>query len=696
MAVAARKPRQCFQGFCNKRTLSRTVIRLSRQRVIFLLMVVGLAPCFHGCAWNLETARRLATVANFGAATGVEVRKRPRNPLERTMSTWSAWTGYGGLQPTERTRLFLRQYALEEDYRQHPAEFLGELRNSCQAVPDLQRLQVLAELAYIEGNRERLAGNEKLAGEFLATAVMASYQYLFDPRLDVSRNAYDPLFRQVCDTYNAALEGMLRIMKSQDTLRPGGIFAATSLDGQTLQVAISIKGRWREHEFERFEFVSDFDTTGLQNVYHTYGLGVPLIGIRSSSTATEGNEQEYYPIGLSVPLTAFIQTSCQTTDDEQSCSHKCLIQLIDPLEQTDIEIGERKAPLESDISTPVAYYLSDPLLGTSAFATAAMLDADFASKFRGMYMLEPFDPARIPVVLVHGFWSSPTTWTEMFNDLRADKAIRDNYQFWFYMYPSGQPFWFSARQMRNDMQELREHLDPQHSYPALDQIVLVGHSMGGLVSRLQTLDSENRFWNLISDRPIEELKCDEAARNCLRETLYFTANPAITRVITIGTPHRGSNVANSTTRWLGHQLFRLPANLTNQYAEVVRENKDYFRDSHLLEISTSIDSLSPDSHFFDAMQAARRSPRVTYNNIIGIKPRSSWSIGKPSPPSDGVVLAESARTADASSEIEVPAEHSVIHQHPLAILEIRRILIEHLKGIQQKKEDVASAMTPLR
>lgn len=656
-------------------------------RSVFMLFMPGMILAMNGCAWNIDTARSLATVATFGTSTGVEVRKRPRNPLERTMSTWSAWTGYGGLQPTDRTRLFLRRFALEEDYSGHTADFLAELRHSCEIQPDFQRLQVLAELAYIEGHRERLAGNEKLAGEYLATAVMASYQYLFDPRLDDQRNAYDPLFRQVCDTYNASLEGMLRIMKAQGTLRAGGIFSATALDGQELQIAISVKGRWQDHHFERFEFVSDFDTTGLQNVYHTYGLGVPLIGVRASEVQPVSYEDQYYPRGLSVPLTAFIQTSIQSGTRNGEQTDKCLIQLIDPLEQTDVRIGDRYAPLESDISTPVAYYLKDPLLGTSAFATVALLDTELAARYRGIYMLEPFDPQKIPVVLVHGLWSSPTTWTTMYNDLRADKSIRDNYQFWFYMYPSGQPFWFSARQMREDMRELMGHLDGEGDFPMGDQMVLIGHSMGGLVARLQTLDSEDRFWKLLSDKPADQLVCSDESLQYLKDTLYFTANPSIARVITIGTPHRGSDFANSVTRWISHRLFRIPASLTNEYSKIVGQNKDYFHEPNLLDISTSVDSLSTESHFFEVMQSARRSPNVTYHNIIGIREPSSLDFGKKNPPSDGVVPVESARTPDASSEIQVLSEHSGIHQNAVAILEVRRILTEHLIEAKKRKPE---------
>lgn len=634
-----------------------------------------------GCAWSVDSARRVARLANFTASTGVDVRKRPRNPLEQTMTTWSSWTGHGGLQPTDRTRMFLRQYALEDAYQRDPVAVLAELRSSCDRYPDLRRLQVLAELSYIEGDRKRIAEKEREAGQLLSMAVMASYQYLFDPRLDIDRNAYDPLFRQVCDTYNASLEGLLRIMKAQDALRPGGYFIATSIDDQPLRVAISMTGRWREHEFERFEFVTDYDIRGLKNIYQTWGLGVPLIGIRHKETEQESGQDKYYPEGLSVPLTAFVQVSMQPAASSPDGTSTCLIQLLDPLEQNEVRIGDRRAPLQSDITTPVAYFLGDPLLGTDVLATAALLDGNFAQQFRGIYMLEPFDPDKIPVLMVHGLWSSPTTWTPMFNDLRADKAIRHNYQFWFYMYPSGQPFWFSARQLREDLAALRQQFDPEHKSAMLDQMVLVGHSMGGLVSRLQTLESDDDFWRLVSDRPLDELQADPETRQSLRDTLYFEPNRSIARVITIGTPHRGSNFANSTTRWISNQFFRMPMVLKNQYKATVSENPQFFREGHLFEIVTSVDALSPRSPFFETMQRARRSDSVVYHNIVGVLESKSTWFGKAKPPSDGVVELESARSPDTASEISIPEEHSKLHSHPLAILEVRRILIEQLESL---------------
>ena len=140
-------------------------------------------------------------------------------------------------------------------------------------------------------------------------------------------------------------------------------------------------------------------------------------------------------------------------------------------------------------------------------------------------MLEPYTPGKIPVLMVHGLWSSPLTWMEMFNDLRSMREIRDNYQFWFYEYPTGQPFWDSAAQLRDDLAKTREVLDPAHAEPALDQMVLVGHSMGGLLSKLQVVDSGDAFWRTVSDEPLEKLKLPDETKQRPGPRVLLPAEP---------------------------------------------------------------------------------------------------------------------------------------------------------------------------
>ena len=139
----------------------------------------------------------------------------------------------------------------------------------------------------------------------------------------------------------------------------------------------------------------------------------------------------------------------------------------------------------------------------------AKADADFAGLFRfeptGLSLLRPYSRGRIPVVLIHGLWSNPWSWARMIEDLEADAALRNRYQLWTYGYSTGDPLPYTAGLLRRDLDEVRRRFDPDCSDAAWDRMVLVGHSMGGLLTKMMVQDSRTRLWRLISDRPPEDL-----------------------------------------------------------------------------------------------------------------------------------------------------------------------------------------------
>jgi len=118
------------------------------------------------------------------------------------------------------------------------------------------------------------------------------------------------------------------------------------------------------------------------------------------------------------------------------------------------------APVQGQATTPLAYFLADTRLETAAYV--GFLRGDSLQGRYGVHMLEPYQPGKVPVVLVHGLLSSPLTWMPAFNDLRADPALRDRFQFWFYFYPTGDPYLATAADLRRDLENLRAGLDPEH------------------------------------------------------------------------------------------------------------------------------------------------------------------------------------------------------------------------------------------
>ena len=624
----------------------------------------------------------LVALAGCRTTHYVKVSSVPHSPLVERLKL----TSRGGPQPSGRTLQLLRQYDLVPGLRGDMQPLLDKFQAIVDREPTPDKVYAFAELNYIAGKKVELK-DATAALDHFGTAVTHAYFYLFDPRFTELRNPYDPEFRGACDLYNGALESTLRLVQRRGGLLPGRTYSIESTS-QAWDVKINIaQGRWQADDFADFKFVSDYEVQELKNQYHSFGLGVPLIAIRQRQGQPTPAER-FLPPQLSFPVTALLHV----VPDAGACEsgtrprHVAVLELYDPLAATDIVVGNRRVPLESDLSTPLAYFLNDPRLDPNNpritlenVATQGLLRPDKTQAETGLYMLQPYEPDKIPVLMVHGLWSSPITWMEMFNDLRGDPQIRRHYQFWFYLYPTGQPFWQSATQLRQDLARARAVLDPQRREPAFDQMVLVGHSMGGLVAKMQAVASREDFWHIVSSKPFQLVKATPAERRHLEDVFFFRANPSVRRLITIATPHRGSLIVNDATRWLAHELIKLPKLPALRRDELFQENPGVFRDHSILQVKTSVDSLAPDSPILPVLLEAPKPPWLKCHNIIGVLPNKGL-LGSVAGGTDGVVSYESAHL-DNVPELKVTADHLTVHRHPLSILEVRRILLEHLRDL---------------
>jgi len=610
------------------------------------------------------------------ASTGyVKVRSTPESPLAERLQL----TSRKGPQASVRTVQLLRRYGLENQQRE-PERALEQLTTFVRDEPHPEGYYAMSELAFIAA-KQREGHDESHALDLYGASVAHAYLYLFDPTIGFQRNPYDPQFRGACDLYNGALEGALRILARHDALVAGSS-REISAGGRQWQVDIVARGnRWQAEDFESFEFVSDFDVSGLPNHYRTYGLGVPLIGVRRHQPEA-APEEKYYPPGMSLPVTAFLSVIPEAHRGAlDGRVHRCVLELHDTLNVRDIVVDTRRIPLESDLTTPLAYFLDQAEIDDVSLA--GLLRPEAVEQVAGLYMAQPYEPDKIPVLMIHGLYSSPMTWMEMFNDLRAQPELREHYQFWFYLYPTGQPFWISAAHLRVDLMRLREELDPQRRSPALDHMVLVGHSMGGLLARMQIVNSGNEFWKLVTDQPFQLVKAETEVRTRLQSAFFFQPNGSVRRVVSIGTPFRGSHASNSTTQYAAQRLIRLPTMLLTRQQQLFRDNPDLFPHNTLLATTNSIQALAPDSPILPVLLNAPPAPWVHIHNIVGVT-EDQGIVGRfsASGRGDGVVSYESAHLDHAESELVVDADHLTVHRHPLAVLEVRRILHEHLADLR--------------
>lgn len=663
-------------------------MRVSRSLVALFLAVVAVAATFvgSGCASVFVPKRLNAADRRFELGS----------PLGPKRSQSATQTLIARNVPTERLGV---------------AE-LAEILEKIDANPNPDLIYAYVESAYFEARRQETR-DPALAREIYVSVALYSYHYLFNPALgDLMRGSlFNAQTRDVALLYNGACERLTRLVlqdaKSNENF-PFKPNRTLVLNGATTSPSLFCRvasGSWRPEELESFELAADCEVDELAFDCRRSGLGVPLVAKRRAAPNVDRPEERYYPLGLCFPATALLRPNptkplgsippLQSADFAENADYPtdatAIFEFYDPLVSTLAPLEGRVVPLETDLTTPLGHFLTtetelaftsgkkgllnpEKLLETVTFSSG---ETTSERTLQGLYLTEPFDPRKIPVVMSHGLGSSPATWIEMYNSLRNVPEIRDAYQFWFYFYPTGQPFWISAAQLRADLRTLRTTLDPNRDAPTLDQIVLIGHSMGGLVSRMQVASSGDRIWRKISSVPLDELDFDAETKENLRDWFFFEPNPSVRRVVTVATPFEGSEFANGFTEWLADGAISLPKTVVSVLATLATSPPEQIDDPTLLETKTSVESLSPKSPIFAALDECPIPESVALNNVVGVLPslEKRWLNPKKS---DGIVEFSSSSRDDVESQREVPASHMYVHTHPAAIFETKEILLRHL------------------
>jgi pimeloyl-ACP methyl ester carboxylesterase len=393
------------------------------------------------------------------------------------------------------------------------------------------------------------------------------------------------------------------------------------------------------------------------------GLGLPCVAWFPAGAEFLRGEPGVPPAGMAMPVTAVL------TFDARGAAMWFFVRT---LQRDHWIVDGRERKLAADFSAPLAMIIAK---GTNR-------SLDLVSLFRpqenmdraGLYQFQPFDPDKTAVVFVHGLMSRPETWRVMVNGLLADAVIRDRYQFWFFLYPTGLPVWQSAAALRSELDRFNRELAPRVSTRAhrtnLRSKVLVGHSMGGLVSSLQVREGGEDLWARFSKVPLRELPVGEEARRKIEKLMVFTPRTDVSRVIFAGVPHRGSPLAlRPGARFFAARVrFALPEIQHYRSLLLSKAHDEVRRD--LEEPANSIRFLRENSPLLEAILAAPRDPRVRFHSIIGDRGRNDAPDG-----GDGIVPYRSAHFPGADSEKIVPSGHDM-HAHPAGVREVARILRE--------------------
>jgi hypothetical protein len=613
--------------------------------------------------WRPRQFRRLVLVCALGLAVAAcagpisAVRVDPK-VVQADLGRSATTTG----EPSWPTRNVLFERGLFDTFDAQPEAAIAELHwamVAAQGDPDL--LFALAELSYVYG---RAAAKQ----DYTLAAAVYAYAFLFPEGAGVAPGRFDPRLRTAADLYNWALTAAFASKDRLEVVPRGGTF---DLPFGRIEVAFDPATlRAGDRELVRFTPIAELEVAGLAMRYRWPGLGAPLAAAtRPLESAPPGRDM--VAPRLQVPVTVLLRIPAARRALVQGEPLTGRLELHLAWDAEAVSIAGEQVPLENEPSAALALTVSDmPVMEVEMFGFLGRLTGLMQER-PPLVSATPHKPGLIPVVFVHGTASSIVRWMEMYNRLLADPEIRSRYQFWFFQYDSGNPIPLSALRLREALTAAVARLDPAGTDPALRRMILIGHSQGGLLVKMQAIHSGDRIWSTASRKPLDELQLSDETRDLLQRGLFVEPLPGVARVVFICTPHRGSfvagrNIIANVTRW----LLTLPLALTGLSADLAR-NPDAFVGGVSPVIPSAVDNMSPRHRFIRALQEIPVAPSIKAHSIIAVAGDGPVEEGN-----DGVVEYASAHIEPVESELVVQSGHSV-QGNPHAIEEVRRILRLH-------------------
>ena len=596
---------------------------------------------------------------SLACSTPVGVTRVDPSIVYRTLTSNVLSTG----ELSNPTRNVLYRRDLYERFSEQPERVIAELHAAVAAGHGgRDDVFALAELSFAHATRTRQRDH------FLASMVYA-YAFLFPGGKHRTPDPLDPRFRLACDLYNRGItEGFASDDGKQVELRAGSFalpFGAIDVRFDEAQL------RWGSRRLVQLVPVADLEVRGMWARYRWPGIGAPLAA--STEPFDPANEiADFVAPWVKVPITAVLRLEAPR-EGLSSGRMQAVLEIEDATRPKTIEIDGRKVPLEIESTAALAYTLAESPVWQQEIK-GFLQGAGVVDKRSQLVALSPYQPGRIPVVLVHGTASSAGRWAQLLNELGNDPRIHDRYQFWLFSYDTGNPVLYSAMLLRQALKETVERMQRQSPDPALDQMVVIGHSQGGLLTKLTAIESGDRFWRSAARIPLDKLVMPDRTRELIQRMEFIEPLPFVRRLIFIATPQHGSYFAgNQVSHWVA-RFVTLPLDLVRLGADLVTFNREALALTAIGQPSTSVDNMTPGSGFIRTLSAIPVAPGVAAHSIIAVRPGGPYEEGD-----DGIVEYQSAHLADTESELVVVDSHSC-QANPHTVEEVRRILLEHLGG----------------
>ena len=637
----------------------------------------SLSPLKPAARWFLRPTLVLSVLAVLGGCvTPIGANRATVSSVYRELRQ----SALDGAACSDATRAVLRRYDCEKRFRTQPEETLRQLHGKLLSDnrPDL--LPALVELNYLRAERLRGSKNpndRRAATDFFLASSIYAFYYLRAAAGETQFNPFDPSAAMVRGFYNCAVaQAFLVPDASSAVVRPEAGVRRPLIGPVDVRLDTSAFP-WPLNMFSEWVMADVYSVRGLSVRNRREGLGAPLI-----VTATR-DARDIAPPCLAATLFLRVEAG---VEEWGAAPLRASLEIYPGSAAGEVQIGGRNVPLEVDATAPLAYTLNNPKvwkLGRRQFFSSREVVKS------GIYRFQPYRPGAIPVVFVHGTFSSPVTWSEMVNTLASDPLLSRRYQFWVFVYNSGNPLIWSAAELRDALTDTVKRLDPEGRDPALRQIVLVGHSQGGVLVKLAVTPTGDKLWRVVEAKDPEDLDISDDLRAQLRRALFVEPVPYVSRVIFVATPHRGSFKATGLARKLASKLVSLPREMVRYSGQLTQlGGKDLVPLALRRRLPTSIDGMSPKNPLLLALAGMPPAPGVIAHSIIAVNGSGPVERGN-----DGLVTYQSAHVSFAASELVVHSRHSCL-QEPVTIEEVRRILLEHLATIDGRQKPAGAMQGP--
>ena len=473
------------------------------------------------------------------------------------------------------------------------------------------------------------------------------------------------------DLYNDSLRDCLLAAQAFGRIDPSSQLVVNTPTGSAT-VPITHHGFvWRPEDFGR---LNEPTRPGLNPSAHSCnnapGLGADLAVERPNPDASVGDS--FLPRTAVFNATAVLRPDLDAwLGSPGSRSPADVLELHDPLRVRTVEFAARTWRITADYDAALAHDYEIQQEGRGSLAIPGFTLPDVMLDKAKITMLEPYQTGKTPVLFVHGLLADPFIFNDMMIALQKTPGFVDHFQIWAYSYPTGAPWFRTAAILRDQIRLISATFDPEGVDPGVQNMVLAGYSMGGLLCRLQVSSSGDALWNLAANRPLESLAMSDEARKLATELFYFEPAPNVRRVIFLATPHGGASWPTGIAGSIATRFVRRSPDIKELIAQVERDNPGTIKTT-LRDLPSSIDTLMPRSPFLATVRELPINPSTTVHTIAG------YGLGSPEHArGDLVVPLSSAHLDEAVSEHWVRAIHNTIYYQPDTIAEFRRILGEH-------------------